>query len=251
MSQHLTILTGASRGMGLAMAEQLIDAGHDLLCISRKHNDALGQRATASARRCEQWPQDLSRPEVAAAKLEGWLAMRDPRALASITLINNAGVLPRIAPLAAISAADIADAMRVDLEAPMLLTSVFLRGTQGWTASRKVLNISSGLGRRPMASQAPYCAAKAGMDHFTRCVALEEAGKPNGAKVCSLAPGVIDTDMQAQLRSADASQFPDIGNFTGMKDKGALASPPQAAARVLAFLARPDFGSNPVADVRD
>jgi benzil reductase ((S)-benzoin forming) len=251
MSQHLTILTGASRGMGLAMAEQLIDAGHDLLCISRKHNDALGQRATAAGRRCEQWPQDLSRPEVAAAKLEAWLATRDPRALSSITLINNAGVLPRIAPLAAIPAADIADAMRVDLEAPMLLTSVFLRATQEWPASRKVLNISSGLGRRAMASQAPYCAAKAGMDHFTRCVALEEAGKPNGAKVCSLAPGVIDTDMQVQLRSADASQFPDIGNFTGMKDRGALASPPQAAARVLAFLARPDFGSNPVADVRD
>jgi benzil reductase ((S)-benzoin forming) len=251
MSQHLTILTGASRGMGLAMAEQLIDAGHDLLCISRKHNDALGQRATAAGRRCEQWPQDLSRPEVAAAKLEAWLATRDPRALASITLINNAGVLPRIAPLAAIPTADVADAMRVDLEAPMLLTSVFLRATQTWAASRKVLNISSGLGRRPMASQAPYCAAKAGMDHFTRCVALEEAGKPGGAKICSLAPGVIDTDMQAQLRSADASQFPDIGNFIGMKDKGALVSPPQAAARVLAFLARPDFGSNPVADVRD
>ena len=251
MSQHLTILTGASRGMGLAMAEQLIDAGHDLLCISRKHNDALGQRATAAGRRCEQWPQDLSRPEVAAAKLEAWLATREPAALASITLINNAGVLPRIAPLAAIPAADIADAMRVNLEAPMLLTSVFLRATQTWTAARKVLNISSGLGRRAMASQAPYCAAKAGMDHFTRCVALEEAGKPDGAKVCSLAPGVIDTDMQVQLRGADAGQFPDIGNFIGMKDKGVLASPPQAAARVLAFLARPDFGSNPVADVRD
>ena len=116
---------------------------------------------------------------------------------------------------------------------------------------RKVLNISSGLGRHAMASQAPYCAAKAGMDHFTRCIALEEADRPNGAKVCSLAPGVIDTDMQVQLRSADAGQFPDKGSFTGLKDKGALASPAQAAARVLAFLARPDFGSNPVADVRD
>jgi NAD(P)-dependent dehydrogenase (short-subunit alcohol dehydrogenase family) len=102
-----------------------------------------------------------------------------------------------------------------------------------------------------MASQAPYCAAKAGMDHFTRCVALEEAQQPNGAKVCSLAPGVIDTDMQVQLRGADPARFPDIGNFTGMKEKGMLASPQDAAAKVLAFLARSDFGSNPVADVRD
>jgi benzil reductase ((S)-benzoin forming) len=101
-----------------------------------------------------------------------------------------------------------------------------------------------------MASQAAYCAAKAGMDMFTRCVALEEAAAPNGARLCSLAPGVIDTDMQVQLRGADASQFPDVGNFVGLKEKGALSSPADAAARVLAFLARPDFGTNPVADVR-
>lgn len=251
MTQHLTILTGASRGMGLAMAEQLLDAGHDLLCISRSHNDALDLRASAKGLRCEQWPQDLTRSEAAAAKLETWLAGRDAGALTSVTLINNAGVLPRIAPLAAVPAAELADALRVGLEAPMLLTSAFLRATQTWKAQRKVLNISSGLGRRAMASQAAYCAAKAGMDHFTRCVALEEADKPNGAKLCSLAPGVIDTDMQIHLRSADASQFPDIGSFIGMKEKGVLSSPSQAAARVLAVLARPDFGSNPVADVRD
>jgi benzil reductase ((S)-benzoin forming) len=250
MTQHLTILTGASRGMGLAMAEQLIDAGHDLLCISRRHNDALGHRASTRGVRCEQWPQDLSRPEAAAAKLETWLAGRDAGALDCVTLINNAGVLPQIAPLAAIAAVDLAEALRVDLEAPMLLTSAFLRTTQNWRARRRVLNISSGLGRRPMASQAAYCAAKAGMDHFTRCVALEEAERPNGAKLCSLAPGVIDTDMQAQLRSADASQFPDVGNFIGLKNDGALLPPAAAAARVLAFLDRPDFGSNPVADVR-
>ena len=64
------------------------------------------------------------------------------------------------------------------------------------------------------------------MDHFTRCIALEEADRPNGAKVCSLAPGVIDTDMQVQLRSTDASQFPDKGRFTGLKDTGGAAFQP-------------------------
>jgi len=251
MTRHLTIITGASRGMGLAMAEQLLDAGHDLLCISRSHNDALGLSASSKGLRCEQWPQDLTRAETAATKLEAWLAGHDASAFASVTLINNAGLLPRVAPLAAVPASDLADALRVDLEAPMLLTSAFLRATQNWKAQRKVLSISSGLGRRAMASQAAYCAAKAGMDHFTRCVALEEADKPNGAKVCSLAPGVIDTDMQIQLRSADARQFPDIGNFIGMKEKGVLSTPSDAAARVLAVLSRPDFGSKPVADVRD
>jgi len=251
MTRHLAIVTGASRGMGLAMAQQLLDAGHDLLCISRSHNDGLTLRASSRALRCEQWEHDLARADAAAAQLEAWLAERDAAEFASATLINNAGLLPRVAPLAAVPGSDLAAALRVDLEAPMLLTSAFLRATQGWKAQRKVLNISSGLGRRAMASQAAYCAAKAGMDHFTRCVALEQALEPHGAKVCSLAPGVIDTDMQVQLRGTDASQFPDIGNFVGLKEKGMLSSPSQAAARVLAFLARPDFGSTPVADVRD
>jgi benzil reductase ((S)-benzoin forming) len=251
MTRHLTIITGASRGMGLAMAEQLIDAGHDLLCMSRRHSDALGLRATAGGVRCEQWPQDLARADAAALRLEGWLAAQDAGAFATVTLVNNAALVTRMAPLSETPATELAAGLRVDLEAPLLLTSAFLRATKAWTAQRKVLNISSGLGRRAMASAALYCASKAGMDHFTRCVALEEAGLPHGAKVCSLAPGVIDTDMQVQLRNADPGQFPDVGNFIGLKEKGMLSSPAEAAARVLAYLARPDFGSDPVGDVRD
>lgn len=250
-NRHLTILTGASRGMGRAMAEQLLAAGHDLLCISRNTSDELADQARQAGRSCEQWPQDLARAEAAAARLETWLQSQDAAAFASISLINNAGLIPRIAPVDAIPALQLAEAMRVDLEAPMLLTGAFLRGTAGWKAPRRILNISSGLGRRAMAAQAAYCAAKAGMDHFTRCVALEQAQLPDGARICSLAPGVIDTDMQVQLRSADRSDFPDVGNFVGLKEKGMLSSPREAAARVLAYLARPDFGSNPVADVRD
>lgn len=251
MTRHLTILTGASRGMGLAMAQQLLRDGHDLLCISRKTNEELAAQAVAAGRQCEQWPQDLGRGEVAAARLETWLQAQDAGQLASLTLINNAGLIPRIAPLGEIPATDLAESLRVDLEAPMLLTGAFLRATAQWRTPRRILNISSGLGRRAMASQAAYCAAKAGMDHFSRCVALEEALKPHGARICSLAPGVIDTDMQVQLRSADPARFPDMANFVGMKEKGVLSTPGEAAAKVLAFLQRADFGSNPVADVRD
>jgi benzil reductase ((S)-benzoin forming) len=248
---HLTILTGASRGMGLAMARQLLAAGHDLLCISRKTSEELAGEAQRAGRRCEQWPQDLARADTAAARLETWLQGQDSARLGSLTLINNAGLIPRIAPLDEIPAAQLAEAMRVDLEAPMLLAAAFLRATAGWAVPRRILNISSGLGRRAMAAQAPYCAAKAGMDHFSRCVALEQARLANGARICSLAPGVIDTDMQVQLRGADADRFPDRGNFVGLKEKGMLASPEEAAQRVLAFLERPDFGANPVADVRE
>jgi NAD(P)-dependent dehydrogenase (short-subunit alcohol dehydrogenase family) len=186
-----------------------------------------------------------------AQRLQAWLATQGPNRLASATLINNAGVIPRIGPLSQADASDLAQALRVGLEAPMQLSAAFLGGTDSWGIPRKVLNISSGLGRRAMASQAGYCAAKAGMDHFTRCLALDEALKPQGARVCSLAPGVIDTDMQVQLRGAKGEDFPDQANFRQLKDQGLLSSPQDAAAKVLAFLQRPDFGAHPVADVRD
>lgn len=250
-TQHLTILTGASRGMGLAMAGQLLSAGDTLLCISRQANPQLAEHAQALGAHLLQWTEDLAQGAVVSKRLLAWLQGQSSTAFASATLINNAGVIPPIAPLSLSDPSDLAQALRVGLEAPMLLSAAFLRATGHWPATRKILNISSGLGRRAMASQSAYCAAKAGMDHFTRCLALDEAQKPQGAKVCSLAPGVIDTDMQVQLRSADDALFPDRSGFAGLHTGGQLSSPEDAAQRVLAFLARADFGQNPVADVRD
>lgn len=247
---HLTILTGSSRGMGLAMAQQLLRPGQQLLCLARHTQTQLVTQAAASRVPLEQWEQDLSDTQTTAQRLRTWLQSQSASRFASATLINNAGVIPPIAPLSASAPADLAQALRVGLEAPMLLCAAFLSATENWHIPRKVLNISSGLGRRAMASQAPYCAAKAGMDHFTRCMALDEATKPHGAKVCSLAPGVIDTAMQAQLRSAEAADFPDAPNFAHLKTAGQLTSATDAAARVLAWLERADFGVHPVADVR-
>jgi benzil reductase ((S)-benzoin forming) len=250
MLQNLTILTGASRGMGLAMAEQLLQPDALLLCISRQTNATLAAQAQRAGATLLQWPLDLAEGAAAAARLREWLAEQDPATLASATLINNAGVIPALVPLSDSEPTDLAQALRVGLEAPMQLTAAFLGATRSWALPRKVLNVSSGLGRRAMASQAAYCAAKAGMDHFTRCLALDEALQANGAKVCSLAPGVIDTDMQLQLRSADATQFPDLGSFAGLHAQGQLSSPADAARRVLAYLARGDFGRDAVGDVR-
>jgi len=248
--QSLTILTGASRGMGLAMAQQLAQPGARLLCISRQHNPDLQTQADAAGAALEQWSADLADGAPAAQQLKAWLNAVDPRTLASATLINNAGVL---SPLMAVRDSDpaaLAQALRVGLEAPLQLCAAFLDATRNWPVPRKVLNISSGLGRRAMASSAAYCAAKAGMDHFSRCIALEEAAAPNGAKVCSLAPGVIATDMQLQLRSADAAHFPDLATFQGLHAGGQLSSPYDAARRVLAYLHSPTFGQDAVGDVR-
>jgi benzil reductase ((S)-benzoin forming) len=251
MAAHLYILTGASRGMGLAIAEQLLQRGNHLLCLSRQTNVQLQTKANEQKIPLIQWQQDLSDPIAAGQRLKQWLEQQSSASFNAATLINNAGMIAKISPLSQADPTDLAMALRVGLEAPMQLTSAFLKSTERWNIPLKILNISSGLGRRAMASQAGYCAAKAGMDHFTRCLSMDEALKTNGAKVCSLAPGVIDTDMQVQLRAAKEQDFPDRGGFLSLKATGALTTPSEAAARILAFLRRPDFGTLPIADIRD
>ena len=248
---HLFILTGHSRGLGLAMAQQLLQPGHTVVGMARHTSNALQPPPGAHL---EQWQLDLADGTQAAERLHHWLLQQGPGCYASASLINNAGVIPHIAPLGSLhgaqALAEQARALRVGLETPLLLCAVFLQATRAWQVPRKVLNISSGLGRRPMGSQAAYCAAKAGMDHFTRCLALDEAAQPDGARVCSLAPGVIDTAMQVQLRSASAHDFPDAPNFAQLQHAGMLSSAEQAARQVLGWLQHPLFGSEPVADVR-
>ncbi len=229
--------------MGRAIAEQLVREGHQVLGLSRQ--------APAAPAGLEQWACDLSDPLPVAERLAAWLAGFEPTRFATVSLINNAALLTEPGPLVDADLHALAKATRVGLEAPLVLTAAFLRATRKWTGARRVLHISSGLGRRGMASSGPYCAVKAGLDNLARAQVLEEALQPNGARVCSLAPGIIDTDMQLQLRGADPKDFPDRDAFVQMKTGNRLDSPAAAAAKVIAYLQRADFGSNPVGDVRD
>jgi NAD(P)-dependent dehydrogenase (short-subunit alcohol dehydrogenase family) len=256
MRNDLVILTGSSRGLGLAMARQLLaQPGRTLIAIARRPDPELEAQAAAHGSRVLSWVQDLNDAPAAAARLAAWLAGQPVAAWSRAVLINNAGVLPRLGPVGEDTAEALSAALRVGLEAPMLLTAAFLHATGDWAARREgrvqVLNISSGLGRRPMAGSAAYCAAKAGLDHFTRAVALEEAQRAHPARLVSLAPGVIETGMQVQMRAADPAGFPDRARFVDLHDAGLLDSADAAAARVLAWLDRPDFGRDPVADVRE
>ena len=251
MAQRLYIVTGHSRGLGAAIAAQLLRPDHVVIGLSRRGNETLAMAAATSGATLDQWSVDLADPLPVAQRLRETLAAFAPQRFERAVLINNAGAINaptalRDADLGALSAT-----LRIDLEATLLLCAAFLDATRGWQADRRVLNISSGLGRRAMASSAAYCAAKAGMDHLTRCLALEEALLPHGARVLSLAPGVIDTDMQVQLRSADAAAFPDRERFVALQREGQLSIADDTAARVLACLERADFGQQPVGDVRE
>ncbi|MCA3239810.1 MAG: SDR family NAD(P)-dependent oxidoreductase [Rubrivivax sp.] len=242
---HLSIVTGSSRGLGLALTEQLLQRGHRVLAIARSTTSPPGPENDA----LEAWRADLADAAPVAAQLQQWLAGQG--AASSVTLINNAGVVSTPGPLGDSDLAELSTAIRVGLESAVLLSAAFLHATAAWTVPRKIVLVSSGLGRRAMAGSASYCAAKAGMDHLARAVALEEAARPHGARIVSLAPGIIDTDMQVQLRTADRTRFPERDRFLGFKTAGQLDSPTVAATKLLRYLDRDDFGSNPVGDVRD
>ena len=251
MTTHLTLITGSSRGLGAALVLQRLQHGHSVLGIARHANPALQAQAEAAGAPLEQWTADLTDAGPTALRLQAWLEAFDGATLASATLINNAGVIGELAPLDRVPLAEIVQGLRVGLESAMLLSAVFLDATRAWLGQRRVLNISSGLGRTAMAGSAVYCAAKAGMDHFTRAVALEQAAQPNPAKLVSMAPGVIDTDMQIQLRAGDPALFPDRARFVKLQADGALLSPADCAARLLARLERADFGQPVIADIRE
>ena len=245
----LTILTGASRGLGAAIAERLLQRGSALLTMSRHPNPSLDAKAAETGTPLEQWAIDLADGVAASKRLEAWLASQ--HSFSSATLINNAALAGKPGPIGEADATALSAVLRVGLEAPILLTRAFLRATRGWGVPCKVLNISSGAGKTPLGGTAAYCAVKAGLDHFSRVVALDEAHGRDGAMIVSLAPGVIDTDMQSELRDSDVKVFPDQPRFAAMKNEGKLSSTSDAASKVIAFLERPDFGSHPVVDVRD
>lgn len=232
---HLYLITGSSRGLGAGLVRQLAQPGNTVIGMARRADPALP---------AEQWTLDLADPQPAAERLQAWLVAHP--GWASATLINNAALLSPPGPLAATDLAELSAALRVGLEAPTLLCRAFLAGTAG-VPQRRILNISSGLGRRAMAGSASYCAVKAGLDHLSRALALEEPG----VGVVSLAPGVIDTDMQVQLRGADPARFPEQARFQGLKDGGQLQTADDTAAAIVRFLMRPDFGKTVVADIRD
>ncbi len=241
------IITGASRGLGRALAAASLAAGARVLTLQRTPDPTLAEGSDA----LEQWRCDLSEPAPVAQRLQHWLQALPRAGLASLTLINNAAGLSRLAMLDGIPDDELAHDLRLGLEAPLLLSAAFLRATADLSAPRKLLHISSGLGRRAMAGSSVYCASKAGMDHLSRVIALEQAALPNGARSVSIAPGVIDTDMQLQLRSADPALFAAQAQFAALKNNGQLDTPGGCAAKLLAYLARTDFGSQPVADIRD
>ena len=138
----------------------------------------------------------------------------------------------------------------MNFTAPILLMRRFLLATETSAKLRRVINISSGAGRRPIFGWGAYCAAKAGMDMVSRVAALEAQTARTGVEVVSLAPGVIDTPMQGVVRSASPEEFVDVERFRQMKAAGELRDPADVAADILRLERSGKLFAEPVADLR-
>ncbi|MGC8517105.1 MAG: SDR family NAD(P)-dependent oxidoreductase [Steroidobacteraceae bacterium] len=141
----------------------------------------------------------------------------------------------------------LARAVALNVTAPLLLSAAFTAATVGMRG-RSIVHISSGAARRPIAGWSVYCACKAALDQHARVVAADAVP---GLRICSLAPGVVDTDMQTEIRSSDPTHFPLHSQFATLHADGALVKATTAAARLLDYVLGADFGTHPVADLRD
>ncbi len=248
--KKLVILTGHSRGLGAALTDVLLGRGCSVIGLSRK---GLVPKSTPKPGAFfDQVAIDLADSQALTHLLADYCLSKPVRDAEAVVLINNAGLLNPVGLVGEQSPTDIGHAVAVNVTAALVLTNWFVRASKG-KADRRVVQISSGAARSAYAGWNVYCATKAALDHHARCLALEaqQAGSVStGLRICSLAPGVIDTDMQAQVRASELTSFPMRPKFDELKSTGGLASPSDVAQRLCNHLFSDSFGGDPVADLR-
>lgn len=238
------IVTGHTRGLGAALAAQLLERDFAVLGLSRSRHPSLGEHAGARFVEAE---LDLSDP----ARIEAWLgggALDEFVAGASrVLLFNNAGTVEPIGPLDTQDAAAIARAVALNVATPLMLASAIAK-IAPHAVERRIVHISSGAARNAYAGWSVYCATKAALDHHARAVALDAN---RALRICSVAPGVVDTGMQATIRASSSDRFPSRERFEQLKSSGALTTPEDAARKLIDYALSDDFGTTPTADVRN
>lgn len=244
------IVTGASRGLGLALSQQLLEQGYQVVGMARHASPAIQTLSKL-------WPDAFRFLTVNLTDSRGlhgvmaealeWLH----NATEQLLLINNAGVVTPIATAGYYPAEQVAEAIAVNLTAPMLLTDAFLQLSEELSTDRRLLNVSSGAAIKVYPGWGVYGSTKAGLDHFCRHVAAEQQQQVNPARVVALYPGVVDTEMQTRIRASDPAQFPNKPRFDALKREGGLSQPEDAASAIIGYLLSPQFGDAPVVDLRN
>lgn len=193
------VITGVTRGLGRALAEEFIRGGHTVIGCGRSGDAIFDLRMT------HQPPHDFSVCDVA---LDNKVAIWAAKVLENDTppdlLINNAGVINRSAPVWELDDREFTKVVDVNLRGVANILRHFLppmvRAQKG-----VIVNFSSGWGRSVSPNVAPYCMSKWGVEGLTKALAEE---LPQGMAAVALNPGVIDTEMLHACWGDGASAYP-------------------------------------------
>lgn len=224
---NLSIVTGGSKGLGKSIVESLLIKGDHVACISR-HTE----KDTNSLRH---YSFDFENTNGLIPLLDKIFQDFPLDQYDQISLINNAGIVNPIAHADKLTEPDVLKNILINLYSPIALSAVFLNKLSLYKKKKIILNISSGVARRPKACWSVYSAAKSGLESFSVAVQKEFEGDEL-TKVYTFDPGVMDTDMQGDIRKVSADDFPELDRFVGYKEKNELVHPKVIAEMVIKIL---------------
>jgi NAD(P)-dependent dehydrogenase (short-subunit alcohol dehydrogenase family) len=230
----VAVITGASRGLGAGMAAHWAAAGLHLGLCARHRPDLV---AATRPRVHQGLVEPAEAPLAAAVDVTDFdqvaaFAEAVVRRFGRIDLwVNNAGLLAPLGPLSELDPDLAMEVVDVNLTGALFGSMVFARHLRSRPGSGVLVNISSGAAVRPYYGWAAYCASKAGLDMATETLVQEEVG--HGLRAYSVAPGLVDTDMQAAIRATAESRFPDVHRYRQAKEDGAFNSPAWVAEKLL------------------
>jgi len=237
--ERVVVVTGASRGLGSAVAQVAVERGLGVGACSRtvpsvqpSDRVVVGQFDVADGAAVEAFAGEVL---AKLGRIDAW--------------INNAGLLAPIGKLAEVDPAEFQTLVDANVMGVFHGSATFARIARGQSGPATLLNISSGAGRNAYWGWSAYCASKAAVDRMSECIALEESS----LRVYSVAPGIIETGMQSLIRQQTTETFQDVDKFKQLHADGALVEPRDAAARLLDLaLSSADDGPGEVClDLRD
>ena len=199
---RVAIVTGASRGLGAAMAIALAEAGADVALIARGDLDATESAIRSLGRRAFAFQADLASREAPNAILNAVISSFKRADI----LVNNAGIIRRADALDS-SDEDWDDVLEVNLRSVFTLSRAFARALVARDTGGRIINIASLLSFQGGIRVPAYTAAKSGLLGLTRALANEWA--PKGINVNAIVPGYMATDNTQALRD-DPTRSRDI-----------------------------------------
>ena len=218
----LVVITGASSGLGLALAESVPFPAH-IVDISRS-----GPPRPSGI---DHFPADLSKPVDWARTGDEISRLVDHHDPDRAVMIHAAGTLTPIGFAGEVDSVAYTSNVVLNSAAGQVLGHHFLAAVVGRQGSYDLVMISSGAASGVYAGWSSYGAGKAALDQWVRNVGAEQEER-GGVRVFAIAPGVLDTAMQAEIRSTAGHDFPKVDRFHNLRDDGELVDPDNAARRI-------------------